>query len=319
MTAGVGYFTESENDLAKKIVDDFAEEIGLDQLLLQAVKNMLIYGFCPMERWFKLGRPPYDEKMRLRLKILPPKTVKIRMNKKGEVLGYRQVAAGSTVDFKVAEIVWLTYNQTSLSPYGTSIVQPILNLLKAKETINEDMPRVIHRYGSPLTIWESSQSTEALKTAVSSREPDEDIFIGNVPKDQIRFKTLEMDPRGRFTDYIQIIDSEILECLQAPTLRYLRNATEASATKILEVIDRRVAGLQRNMKRTVEREFFAPLLFIYDIIDVPSLRWGMPQTGVENLKVADIALLAEKGVISPLQAQALLMKIGLPLGSETEK
>jgi len=312
MTVGVGYFTESENEKAKEIVDSFAEEMGLDILLNRVVKNMLIYGFCPIERWLKLGRPPQTG-MRLGLKALSPKTVKVRMDKKGEVLGYRQTVSGSTVDFKPSSIVWCVYNQVGTSPYGMSITQPILNLLEAKESINEDMPKVIHRYGSPLTVWETSQAISALKQAVTEREPDEDVFLGNTPPDAVRWKTLEMDPRGRFADYIKIIDEEILECLQAPILRYLRNATEASATKMLEVIDRHIQGLQRYMKRVVEREMFSPLLAVYDIWDVPSLRWGRPQTGLENISLTDIANLTEKGVITPLQGVNLLKKIGVPI------
>lgn len=315
MTVGIGYFTESENKLAKELVDEYAELVGLDQILLRVVKYMLIYGFCPVERFFKPGRPAKQEDIKLYLKILLPKTVKIQRDEKGKVLGYKQVANGKTVYFKPSEIIWFVNNEIT-SPYGTSLIQPIMNLLKAKEKINEDMPKIIHRYASPLTVWESNQTIEPLKQAVTTRQADEDIFLGNVPPGTVRFQNLEIDPRGRFDNYLRIIDESILECLQAPILRYLRNATEASATKMLEVIDRHIEGIQRYIKRMVEGEIFAPLLLVQGIEDVPRLRWGLPRTGLENIKLTDIALLVEKGVITSKQGVDLLRKLGVPFEEE---
>ena len=247
MSVGVGYFTECENDRAKEIVDKFAADVGLDQILLNVVKSKLIYGFCPVERYLVKGPP----KGVLRLKILPSRTVKVKRDRKGKILGYKQTLNGHSVNFRVKELVWFVYNQVGTGPYGTSIIAPILSLVKAKKQTHIDMPKIIHRYSSPLTVWETAGDINALKDAVTSREANEDIFLGHVGKDDVRFKTVELDPRGRFMEYINDVNQSILEGLQAPLLHYLRNATEASATKMLEVIDRHVQGIQQYVKRVV--------------------------------------------------------------------
>lgn len=314
MSVGVGYFTECEDEKAKEIVDKFAEDVGLDQILLNIVKTILIFGFCPVERYLVKGPP----KGVLRLKILQSRTVQVERDQKGKILGYKQTLNGRTVNFKVKEIVWFVYNQVGTGPYGTSIVEPILSLVKAKKQTHIDMPKIIHRYSSPLTVWETAGDISALKDAVTSREPNEDIFLGHVAKDAVRFKPVELDPRGRFVEYINDVNQGILEGLQAPLLHYLRNATEASATKMLDVIDRHVQGIQQYVKRVVEREIFAPLLAAFGLSEVPSLEWGAPKTGVEDLDLDGLARLVEVGALTPLAAQDLMRKMGLPL-EETEE
>lgn len=314
MSVGVGYFTEADDENAKKIVDQFAEKVGLDQILLNIVKSMLIYGFCPVEKWLVKG-PPAGV---LKLKILPSRTVKVKRIRKGKVLGYKQILNGHKIDFKVKEIVFFVYNKVGTNPYGTSIIEPILTLVKAKEQTHKDMPKIIHRYSSPLTVWETSSDIKPLKDAVIEREPNEDIFLGNVRKDETRFKTVEIDPRGRFTEYIQDINNNILEGLQAPLLHYLRNATEASARTMLEVIDRHIQGIQRYVKRVVEREIFTLLINAHGVKEVPTIHWGAKKTGVEDLDLDGIANLVGKRAITPLQAQKLLKKMGLPLEDEED-
>ena len=313
MTVGVGYYTECENDAAKEIVDRSGAEIGLDQILLNVIKSMLVYGFCPVERYFVKGPP----KGVMRLKVLPSRTVKIKMTTKGKVLGYVQKVGAKTITFSPKEIIWFVYNKMGTDPYGTSIVAPILSLLDARAQTHTDMPKIIHRYSSPLTVWESSGTIEPLKKGVMEREPDEDIFVGQVSKDDVRFSTVEMDPRGRFTEYIKNIDDSIIEGLQAPILGYLRNATEASATKMLEVIDRHVTGIQRYVKRMVEGEVFTPLLALHGIGEVPSIRWGVPQTGLEDVPLA--AFLSkglEIGYLSQAQFLQILKQMGLHIEEE---
>jgi hypothetical protein len=87
---------------------------------------------------------------------------------------------------------------------------------------------------------------------------------------------------------------------------------------MLEVIDRHIEGIQQYVKRVVEREIFAPLLAAYGLSDVPSLEWGQPKTGLEELDLEGLARLVDVGALTPSQAQDLMRKMGLPL-EETEE
>ena len=260
MSVGGGFFTECDDEDAKTIIDEWCQAVGLDEILHQVVRTMLVYGFCPVERWVKSD---WTHKTgNLQLKLLPPKTVRIKINKKGEVQGYRQhLGLGEKdEDFKPTDVIWFAWDQLGASPYGCSKIAPLLSLLAAKAQINVDMPKIIHRYAAPLTIWKAKQSIAGLKKAVSEREPDEDVFLGNIEPTDVEHTTIEVDARARFTEYIQMVNDQILEGLEAPLLHYLRNATEASATKMLDVIERHIQGIQRYVKRIVERQMFEIVL-----------------------------------------------------------
>ncbi|MEM0050711.1 MAG: hypothetical protein QW424_05320 [Candidatus Bathyarchaeia archaeon] len=305
MIVGVGYYTESDDPRAKEIVDEYAEEVNLDGFLRVVCRNMLVFGFAPVERW-------WDDT--LQLKPLPPQTVYVEMDERGNISGYKQRTwSGRYIDFQLDEIIWFSHTAHPGNPYGVGLIEPIYELITYKEKILEDICKIVHRYASPLNIWITRGDISGLKNAVESREPDEDIFIGRAAPEDIQIKTLEMDPRGKYTDYLEIINQEIYECLQAPLLTYLKNATEASARVQLEVIQRHVDGVQRYIKRVVEREIFKPVVERAGGKEVPKIRWGKPSTGIENITIRDIAMLVQTYVLTSKQAVDLLRKMGLPI------
>jgi len=51
---------------------------------------------------------------------------------------------------------------------------------------------------------------------------------------------------------------------------------------------------------------------------VPSINWGAKKTGLEDLDLKAIASLVEVGAITPLAAQDLMRKMGLPLEEKEE-
>lgn len=305
MIVGIGYYTEAEDMKSKEIVDSYAEEANLDGVLRVICRNMLVFGFAPVERWWDST---------LRLKPLPPQTVYAQIDEKGNVVAYKQKTwSGGFIGFQLDEIIWFSHTAYPGNPYGVGLVEPIYELINYKEKILEDICKIVHRYASPLNIWITRGPVDALKDAIVNRAPDEDIFIGRAAPEDVQVKTLEMDPRGRYTDYLEIINQEVYECLQAPLLTYLKNATEASARVQLEVIQRHVNGVQRYIKRIVEREIFKPLIEKAGGGEVPRVRWGRMSTGVENMTIRDIALLAQSYVLTSRQAVDLLRKMGLPI------
>lgn len=305
MIVGVGYYTEAEDPRAKDLVDSYAEEINFDGLLRVICRNMLVFGFAPVERW-------WDDT--LQLKPLPPQTVYVQVDERGNAIGYKQRTwSGRYIDFKPDEIIWFSHTAYPGNPYGVGLIEPIYTLISYKDRILEDICRIVRRYASPLNIWITRGPVEALREAVVNRQPDEDIFIGRAGPEDVHVKTLEIDPRGRYTDYLEVISQEIYEGLQAPLLTYLRNATEASARVQLEVIQRHVSGIQRYIKRIVEREIFRLLVERAGLNEVPRIRWGRPGVNIEGITLRDIAALVHVGAITAKQAIDLLHKMGLPI------
>jgi hypothetical protein len=301
------YYTEMPEDVDeehanKKLIDKYGEDVNLDEDLQITARTMLGKGFCPVERL-----SDYD------LKILPPETFFIYKSKQGKMLKYTQeidkgiVATWEGKDME--DIILFVNNEDPTHPYGHAVVDPIVDLVEARQQMNKDMPLVIHNYAYPTGVLTTSKGREAIQKQFEEKEPEEWIFIGNVMEGEVKWDTITVDPRASWINYIELIYYQICEALHAPLLLYLKNATEASANVMMEAVDRYVQGIQRYIKRRVERYLFEPQCGE----PVPRLVWGQPKTGLEEIELSSIAQLVQSGAIMPNQAQDLLKKLGLDL------
>jgi len=319
--AGVGYYTEMpEKDKKgedvdpehknKQIIDIYGETVNLDEDLQEIVLAMLQKGFCPVERV-----EGYD------LKILPPETFYIYKTKRGDVYRYTQERSkgdviaswedphwksrlgeckeayekeqfkelinfeSSTKPGNLEDIILFFHRKTTSWPYGKSLVEPIGPLLDDRAQMNKDMPKAIHRWAYPIPVISTKGPKAAVQTAFVDRDSDNAVFIGNVVEGEFNMDTLQIDPQARFIPYIELIYYQICEGLHAPLLLYLKNATEASATVMMESVDRLVNGVQRYIKRRVEKYLFEPQVGE----PVPRLVWGQPKTGLEEITLTDVA------------------------------
>jgi hypothetical protein len=284
--AGVGFHTEmpetankppkldAPDNPNKKKIDDYCEKVNMDEKLQTITYTMLGKGFCPIERL-----ADYD------LKILPPETFYIYHDKKGNFIKYTQERSVGDIITEWQDEKDIVLFKFGEGTYGKSLVEPIGGLLDDRQKMNVDMPKAVHRWAYPIPIMETSRSKTDLQKAAEDRDVDEWIFIGNVNEGEVRWKTLAIDPQARFIPYIELMYYQIAEALHAPLLLYLKNATEASATMMMESVDRLVTGVQRYIKRRVEKYFFEPQVGQ----PVPRMIWGEPKTGLERLTLADIA------------------------------
>jgi len=313
--AGVGYYTEMDEEHQPKSpdgkphahkvkIDEYGESVNLDEKLQYITHTMLHKGFCPVEII-----ADYD------LKILPPETFFIHMNKTGKLLKYTQersrgdVLASWKTQAEMDTILLFFFCWTASRPYGKGLLEPIGELIDGRAQMNEDMPKAIHRWAYPIPIMETSGSKDKLQDACEDRDIDEWIFIGNVNKDEVRWNTLAIDPQARFIPYIELIYYQICEGLHAPLLLYLKNATEASATVMMESVDRLVNGVQRYIKRRAERFLFEPQVGK----PVPRMVWGQPKTGLEEIELGQVANLYASGAVKFNQVQDLLKQLGMKL------
>jgi hypothetical protein len=316
MIAGVGFYTEMGEDdkpdhPSKKAVDAYAEKINLDEKLSTAVRVMLGKGNCPIER-LKDGD----------LNILPPETFYVWKHPTGEIYKYTQeITTGNPIATwsgdEMKNIIRFIRKETPSTPYGVAMVEPIAERIEQRREMAEDVPNVIHKYGYPFRVWEADTNAimDQVFNQATNREVDEDVFLGNVPKDSLRIHSETLDPRINFTEYVRHNDEQIAEGLFAPLVLYLRNATEASAKTILEAIETYTQGEQRYIKRRVERFLFEPLVGK----PTPRLVWGSPRTGVEDLTMADVAQLYQVSALSFPQVQDLIKKLGVPIMDQPQQ
>lgn len=306
MLVGVGFHTEmpdgKEHPNLKKI-NDYNEAIDLDGTLKQMARVRYEKGFCPIERIDN------DE-----FKILPPETIFIYRTPKGKVEKYSQEVNGSEIASwkpEDEEIFLFKHKETPNHPYGKALVECIMERIDIRREMSRDIPDVIHKMGYPFRVWraDTTDIMDVVFPAATEKDVDEDVFIEGVMKDQLEIHKEETTPRVPFTDFVIHNDEQIAEGLNAPLLLYLRNATEASATTILEAIDRRIQSEQLQLEREIEKWIFKRVTGD----PVPRLIWGAPKTGVEDITLTDVAELFTSGAITFEQAQALMKELGVPL------
>lgn len=312
MTVGHDMFVQMpEQDEDGKDIDPEHPNKGKCEKWLKQVKARLKFkeiertklsrGFCPLEKLDDGG-----------FKVLPPETFFIHRKADGTFIKYTQEILGESnpKEWKEEQIVLFTQDEDTQHAYGRSIVDSIGELVEARQQMNRDMPKIIHRYASPLGIWETDRDLSALYAAVLGRDVNEDIFIGNVAKDSVRHTFIEPQAQGKFQTYIEQINFQIAENLHAPLILLLRNANLASSKIMMDSVELFTKAEQTYNSMMYEEAFFKPLC---GDGPVPLLKWGAPKAVFDDITLADITSLKNSGVITPSQARDLVKQKGIPL------
>ena len=303
---------------AKELVDHFGQYFNLDELFPNIAKLVLIGGFCPVQTILV----PNDVE-KCALKIVHPKTVKhIEVDPKtNEILWIIQEVGTDKLKINGDELAWFTYGQIGNDVRGTSYVRGCIQLLNTLKTATANVDEILNRYISPVGIWKSRRDTEKLKAAAAGREAGEDIFLGNLTEDEMKedaLKFLQIDARVPFWEYIVYLDRRLYSYSRANNTWFSIQRSMASSDKIDEIILRHVASIQRVIKRSVEKYWFAPLAELYSLSEVPKLNWGREQTGVENILPSDIIVKGlELGFLSVGQYMDILKQLGVRIKEET--
>jgi hypothetical protein len=136
---------------------------------------------------------------------------------------------------------------------------------------------------------------------------------------------LTIDPRSRFDKYIEFLQTQLELGSQTPAakLQTTTGYTEASARAVIELVERRIIGIQRRLKRTIEKEIFERVL-IREGLNVEraslELHWGQPD--IPEFNIQDVFRAKEIGIISRVETRNILQKSGWELSepeSEPEK
>lgn len=322
---GLGYHNnmpkdyEQEGDETPKpieLVNDLGKELQLDSVTPNICKNMLIAGFCPVE--VQIDKFP----SKCAIKVIHPKTVRKITLGGDEYHGIKSIVQKVTgirkpVEIQGENLAWFVNNQIGNDRRGASIIKPVAKLLAIKDAAVTNMGKIIDRYLAPLIIWKSTGPISGIKTAVQEREADEDIYFGNLNPEDMKdiAQPIEITGRARFTEFIAYIDQLIYIGLYAPNLYYWRNATEASARILSEMVDRNIRAIQRSMKRGMEAGLYDRLMEANKIDVTPRLTWGVEKTGLEDIQPENIIVTAmQLGMFNEKNLQALLAMGGIDLG-----
>ena len=321
MAVGSGFYTTAKTQSAKELVDDFCEEVGLDQILMVVAKELVWAGNSILEKITptKLAN----------LKVLPLTTfTKVKRDLYGRVQAYVQSVQGKTIEFAPREVIHFKLNVVNGSAWGTGILNSLAEtyvldegnvrppLLDVKAQIETDLPKIIHRYGSPKIIWFFENASDDAVKEYAEAIKNAPVDVDFVTNKAVSTQSLSIDPRMRFAEAIEYVENQVIAGLQSPIIKLYTTPgfTEASATVAKEVSEKKIEYLQRYMKRVVEREIFRPVVeqagMDWKRADL-RLHWGMIQE--PEIKLEDLMKAYELGAIRTEEIRKNLIDLGWKL------
>jgi hypothetical protein len=334
---GAGFYTTVDGNYekaeeAKRIVDEFNEDVNLDTLLCDMARGLIA---CGNDFWLKLTpeklaelhRLPVDAVERIQQSFIEEKALKIPY--KVESYKLRQAYGGENLSAE-AVLHW-RINCLDFSGYGTGVLQVLLHTLTLqsdkrpafawmKAKIERIMPRIFEKYAGPdvLALLERAdeRTIQKFEQAIKNRG-EEGAWLFYNGKGDIRPVTL--DPRARFEYYVDhLINQFYLGCeTPLPRLFSTPGFTEASAKAALELQNMLIKPIQRYVKRQVERELFDVVLAQAGLDSTKAqarLHWGSPRT--QEASMADMLKATELKFIRPEEFRKNAVKLGWELWEE---
>jgi len=336
---GAGFYTTVDENYekageAKRIVDNFNENVNLDPLLCDMARGLIACGndfwlkLTP-ERLTELHRLPVDAVERIQQSFVREKTLKIPY--KVESYKLRQAYGGENLAAEA--ILHWRINCLDFSGYGTGVLQVLLHSLAfqsdkrpafawMKAKIERIMPKIFEKYAGPdvLALLERADegTIQKFEQAIKNRS-EEGAWLFYSGKGDIRPVTL--DPRARFEYYVDhLINQFYLGCeTPLPRLFSTPGFTEASAKAALELQSMLIKPVQRYIKRQVERELFDVVLAQAGVDPTKAqarLHWGSPKT--QEASMADMLRATELGFIRPDEFRKNAVKLGWELWEKAQ-
>jgi hypothetical protein len=302
--AGQGFYTTmneeyketSDGKTAKEIVDEFCEEIGLDEVLQESARYLIGWGNV----FWWVGSPVKILFLRpIPLEIIKDEGIKFNFST-GEiteiVFDWKQEPQQIPGD----EIIHLAYNVLTAKPLGVGILQSLCTPLnigngdirdayyQIKGRSHYAFDKIMQKFGGPVELWSVAGATEKSLQHLEAqlrRIPKEGARIVANPsqRSEAKVQTIVPETPKGLEKYLEILDDEYLIGLQSPISNLLGKSgfKYATATAAVEVVENRVMALQRFLKRSVERHVFNRVVAAAGLDPKKAqvrLNWGMPES-----------------------------------------
>ncbi len=323
---GPGFHTESKDPEAKRLVDEFNRVVGLDSILLDVVRELILAGnsFLRVVRrnGFMVGLA--------RIRLTSVSRARIDRGT-GRPISYIIVEDGAEKELPGGEVIHFAWNKLDSQVFGSGLIRQLLEpkpinyrgrtiysdgVLRAKWRMEWIMTRILEKYVSRSIYVFKDVGDEELSERVIPKlnqlEPGQD-FVTNR---EVEIREVKVDPRAKFEAYIEYLHNQLLSGLRTPVVKLFTTPgfTEASARAAVEAAEHHVRAIQRYVKRVVESEIFGRLLEERGLDPESSavrLNWGIPER--PELRFGDIHAAYVSGGMTREEYRGILRKLGWPL------
>lgn len=283
---GSGYFITSNDEEAKRIIEDFCEKTNLEEKLIVIGRFLLVYGNCFIEKIFDRDNIIVD------IRVWSPYNWRIIRDKHGEIKEYVQQSGLKQINFKPEEIIFMRWVRIGEKAFGLSPIQSLQDLHRVERWLLTNMPKIFKRYYSPTLIWYlPPEIIDEFIEKLKHIGPDEDIFVPGKPED-IKVQQLETRP-AQWKEFFSFLERMKTEGLPSAPMSKRYSSTNASAKVIDEVDNERAGLLQRYVKRKLEGELFKPIIESYGLDEVPRLEYNVKRSVLDDVTLDEIVRLME--------------------------
>lgn len=323
MVVGPGFYTESDDPVAKEKVDAFCEKVGMDELLRNCVSEMIWAGNSFFYKIRENGRL-------VDLQHIPiTRVTRIFTDESGKPKEL-EVITKKVFRIPFTDVVHFYFLKQDIEVFGSSLIRPLVEprvdssgkpipaYYQMIWDLEEYMRRTLKKY-PPRTLWRFDVSddvlSEKIEPLIKNLEPGDDI-VTNVQN--VDVKDVSADPRSRFTEYIEHLHMKKIIAVMSVVHRLFTTPgfTEASAKVAKELQEVIIASIQRQVKRIVEREIFN------EIAAGVRLNFGIPKRPEfryeDIFKAAYAPNVISNPLISRKEARKMLRDMGWPLESESD-
>jgi hypothetical protein len=166
-----GYRIEGDDEGAVETVEEFCDEIDLESVISQGIKDALVYG-CPFQEII-YGKGD-SAQTPLGVRSLPPTTLRINTDERGITQSYTQVVKIGPnkymeYQFDTDEVITFNLLPESGNPYGISLIQRSWDDIMNDATIAQAITVAIKRHGF---------SRYHVKLGVEGEEIDQETYRG---------------------------------------------------------------------------------------------------------------------------------------------
>ncbi len=309
-TVGSDYTVRCQDPSLQLVYKQFMHVHRFDGWLRAMIKNMRIYGSSFAEvKWFN-GEV-------IVLRAIDPKTMFIKQERTGKLLGYVQYIGNPKnprervkIDFAPDEIIHFAHNRLGSSPYGTSVYRSLLgdgkfSTLMQKLKMEEAMKvQVERKANAKLHIKVGNDLNPALQSDLNSFSSAVEAMTDKtdfVTSHWIDMAVVDFPLKAeQASQLLQYYDSQNIAALQTPDVLLGRgNIAEGLADVQLDAYQCMIKSIQNSVDPILEDDVFKKMAALNGANpDEVEFNWGRWPTGSDKER-------EQKGYADLLQLQSL--------------
>jgi hypothetical protein len=328
---GPGFFTISEDERAKEIVDQWLKDVNFDSKGRQWLKEALIKGSGFMELGGTLEQIPQG------CKVLDSTTMYVDRDKKGVINGFNQflgnnkrvqVTKQNMINFKPFQIADLYLNRTAGDAYGQGIIWPNRVGIDLLLQNTKDIHQLVHRKaGAPIVakVKPGDDPDTQISDADVQALADKLTFLTNKTEwalgPNVELEALQFGNLGENFETVLKLDMEMLIFgFQVPEVLMGKGSIPEGLAKVqMDAFERRIQSIQVELEKVIEEKIFRRILLANGMDAHVEFQWGEPSNDEKNQKIQQITTLLSNAFLNPKLRALLDGELAELLGFKAEQ